>query len=96
MASNTGTIEIDFGAAPGLCQQTVVVTGQTSVSTTSNSEAWFMAETSTNHTANDQSFVPLFCALTCGVPTAGTGFTIYATSTERLTGKFKLRWVWSD
>jgi hypothetical protein len=96
MASNTGTIEIDFGANPGLSEQTAVVTGQSAISATSNVEAWIMSEASTNHTANDQSWVTLFCALTCGIPTAATGFTIYAKSTEKLTGKFKIRWVWSD
>ena len=96
MASNTGTIEIDFGAAPGLCQQSVAVTGQTSISATSFAEAWLMSEASTNHTSSDQSWAAPFVAFTCGIPTAGTGFTIYATSTERLTGKFKLRWGWSD
>ena len=96
MANGAGTTEIDFGANPGLCQQSIDVTGQASISATSNAEAWVMAEASTEHTANDQSWAPLFLALTCGIPTASTGFTIYATSTERLTGKFKLRWVWSD
>jgi len=38
----------------------------------------------------------MLAGLTCGTPTAGTGFTIYATSQHKLQGKFALRWVWSD
>jgi hypothetical protein len=33
--------------------------------------------------------------VTCGTPSDGVGFTIHARSTEKLTGAFKVRWVWS-
>jgi hypothetical protein len=53
-------------------------------------------DTSTNHTANDHKYFPLFSALTCGTPTAGTGFTIYARNAQKLQGQFTVRWVWAD
>lgn len=53
-------------------------------------------DTSSNHTAADHKYAPLFMAFTCGTPTAGTGFTIYARATDKMTGQFTLRWVWSD
>ena len=94
MAGATGAIEIDFGAAPGGFEASVAVTGQTSIEATSFAEAFFMAEASTEHSLSDQTHAPLFIAITCGVPTAATGFTIYARSIERMIGKYKLRWVW--
>ncbi len=93
--SATGAIEIDFGSGLGSNEASVAVTGQTGILTTSSAEAWLMAEASTEHTLNDQTYAQLFMSLTCGVPTLATDFTIYARSTEKLTGKFKVRWVWA-
>jgi hypothetical protein len=96
MASATGTATIDFGAYPGSNEASVVISGQTTISATSAAEAYFMAETSGAHTPSDHSYVALFAALTCGIPTAATGFTIYATSEHKLQGTFSVHWVWAD
>ena len=97
MANGIGTATIDFGAFPGANETSVAVTGQGAISATSKAEAWVMADdTSSNHTAADHKYVPLFMSLTCGTPVAGTGFTIYARSTHKLQGAFTVRWVWSD
>jgi hypothetical protein len=56
-----------------------------------------MADDSTaSHSASDHRFFAALTGLTCGTPTAATGFTIYATSTHDLTGTFQVRWVWVD
>ena len=97
MATGQGTATLDFGAYPGSNEATVVVTGQTSIGATSKAEAYIMGGDSTvDHTANDHRYFPLFTALTCDAMVAGTGFTIYATSTEKLQGTFLVRWVWAD
>jgi len=97
MANATGTVTIDFGAFPGAQETSVAVTGQTSISATSKCEAWIMGDdSSSNHTAADHKYAPLFCAFTCGTPVAGTGFTIYGRAVDKMTGQFALRWVWSD
>lgn len=97
MATGQGTATIDFGAAPGGFEASVVVTGQASILATSKVEAYFMADDSTgDHTANDHRYAPLFIALTCGTPTAATGFTLYARALERMTGTFAVRFVWAD
>jgi len=90
--SAQGSIEIDFGA--GNNEASVAVTGQTAILSTSAAEAWMMAEASSEHTLNDQTYAAALMGITCGVPTDGVGFTIYARSTEKLNGKFKVRWVW--
>lgn len=92
----TGSAVIDFGAFPGSNEVSVNVTGQVAIQSTSHAEAWLMAEASTDHTDNDAAYAALFIAVTCGIPTASTGFTIYARSTERQQGTFKVRWVWAD
>jgi hypothetical protein len=98
MANAIGTAEINFGAFPGANDASIAVTGQTGISATSKAEAFIMADdTSTDgHTANDHRYANMLMGLTCGTPTAGTGFTIYGTSQHKLLGKFALRWVWSD
>jgi len=95
--SATGNAELDFGVlgSNGANEASVAVTGQSAILSTSAAEAWIMREDSTNHTANDQAYIAVFTSITCGVPTDGVGFTIYGTSTEKITGKVKVRWVWA-
>jgi hypothetical protein len=97
MANGTGSATINFGAFPGTQECQVAVTGQATISATSKAEAFIMGDdTSTGHTAADHRYVGLFIALSCGTPTAGTGFTIYARAQDKLQGNWTIRWVWSD
>ena len=95
MASGQGTTEIDFGT--GSNEASVAITGLTSISATSKAEAFVMADDSTvDHTAADHRYFDVFAGLTCGTPIASTGFTIYARSTQKLTGLWAVRYVWAD
>ena len=97
MANAIGTATINFGAHPGSNEASIVVTGQAAISATSKVEAWVMGDdTSSNHTANDHRYLEQYASLTCGTPTAATGFTVYGRSIHKLTGTYTLRWVWSD
>ena len=97
MATGQGTATIDFGAFPGSNEASVAVTGQGTISGTSKAEAYVMGDdTSGTHTASDHRYFAALVGLTCGTPSAGTGFTIYVRSTEKLTGTFSVRWVWAD
>ena len=97
MANGTGTATINFGAHPGSNEASVAVTGLTGISATSKADAFVMADdTSASHTASDHRYFESFASLSCGTPTAGTGFTIYARSIEKLTGTWTIRYVWAD
>lgn len=97
MSTGQGTATIDFGSGAGTTEASVAVTGQTSILATSKAEAYIMADdTTATHTASDHRYVGLFMSLTCGTPVAATGFTIYARSSDKLTGTFSLRYVWAD
>jgi hypothetical protein len=97
VATATGTATINFGAHPGANEASVAVTGQTAISATSKAEAWVMADdTTSDHTAKDHRFFATLCSPTCGTPTANTGFTIYATCLQKLSGTYQVRWVWAD
>lgn len=99
MASAQGTATLTFPAVggKGANEASVAVTGQTTISATSKVESFVMSDdTTATHTANDHRWVGDFLNLTCGTPTAGTGFTIYGKSTQKLSGTFQCRWVWSD
>ena len=97
MATGLGTATIDFGAFPGTFEASVAVTGQTGISATSKADAYVMADdTAGTHTANDHRYFEMFAALSCGTPTAATGFTVYARSRERLEGQWAVRYVWAD
>ena len=97
MASGQGTVELDFGAFPGVNEASVAVTGQATILGTSKAEAYMMGDdTSTDYTAADVRWLSALVGLTCGTPTVGVGFTVYGRSTEQLQGKIPLRYVWSD
>lgn len=97
MASGQGTAEVDFGAFPGTNEAQVAVTGQASISATSKVEAYMMADdTSVDYTAADVRYLGLWCALSCGTPSAGVGFTVYGRSEEQLQGRVPVRFVWAD
>lgn len=97
MASATGTVTINFGAAPGSNEASVAVTGQAAILATSKADAFVMADdSSVDHTAADHRYFEALAALSCGTPTLATGFTIYARSPHKLTGTWALRWVWVD
>jgi hypothetical protein len=97
MATGQETVTIDFGGWPGSNEAQVAVTGQTAISVTSKADAFIMGDDSTtDHTASDHRYLACLVGLTCGTPTAGTGFTVYARSFEKLQGTYKLRVVWAD
>jgi hypothetical protein len=97
MATGQGTAILDFGAAPGSNEASVTVTGQALIGAGSKAEAYVMSDdTTTDHTANDHRYFAALAGLSCGTPTAATGFTIHARSIEKLTGQFQTRWVWAD
>ncbi len=91
MATDVATI--DFGAWPGGNTAELAITGQAAILATSFVEAFLMAETTADHNLEEHAIVPI--VLRCGVPTAATGFTIYASCEWTLTGTFKVRWVWT-
>lgn len=95
MASGVGTATLAWGAFPGSNESSVAVTGQTGITAGSHVEAWYMAETLGGKTANDHSYMAALSELSCGNIVAGTGFTIYGRSIEKLQGSFTVHWVWS-
>jgi hypothetical protein len=97
MATGQGTATIDFGPHPGVNQAFVLVTGQTAISEISSVEAYVMgSDFSVDHDANDHRWFAELAGLSCDTPTIGDGFAIYATSQQKLTGQFTVRWVWAD
>ena len=92
-----GTTIINFGSFPGSNEASVTITGQTNILSTSSVEAWIMADdTTSDHSAKDHRYLATLIGLTCGTPTTGSGFTIYATSLEKIQGTFTIRWVWAN
>lgn len=97
MATGKGIATINFGAFPGINEASVAVTGEAAISSTSVAEAWIMADdTTADHTAGDHRLMNSMVGLTCGTPTTGVGFTIYASTIHRLIGTYKVHFVWAD
>jgi hypothetical protein len=92
--SATGTVTLDFGAAPGIDRALIAVTGQATIGAGSNVEAFMMYDTTADHTGNDHLYIASVLQLVCGTVIPGTGFTIYGVSTEKLQGTYQVRWVW--
>lgn len=92
----TGEAIISFGATPST-EASVAVTGQAAILATSLVEAWIMGASTSDNNEGEHLFAGVSLKLTVGIPTASTGFTIYATSTAGMaTGDFKIKWVWSS
>ena len=95
MATGQGTAVIDFGT--GKSETFVAVTGLSTISGTSKCDAFIMADdTTASHSASDHRYLACLAGFTCSTPTAGVGFTIYATSMTKLRGTFQVRYVWAD
>lgn len=91
----TGTIAIDFTSTPST-EASVAVTGQAAILGTSLCEAWIMGSTTGTNNEGEHLFGGVGMRLTCGIPTAGNGFTIYGTTIAGLaTGTFNIQWVWN-
>lgn len=88
-----GTTTIDFGSGTGKQTASIAVTGQGTILSGSQCEAWIMYTSSASHNETEHLMVPM--NLRCGTVIAGTGFTIYAASEWSLTGTFTLQWVWN-
>ena len=89
-----GEVVIDFGPLPGSNEASIFVS-DTNVLSTSKAFAQFEYDTTADHTASDHIYAALFCSVICSDCTAGVGFTIYAASTEKLSGTFKVIYSWS-
>jgi hypothetical protein len=97
VASGTGSALLNFSASPGSNEASVSVTGLTTISATSKADAFVMGDDSTtDHTAADHRYLAMLIGLTCGTPTAGTGFTIYGRSEHKIEGQVAVRFVWAD
>jgi hypothetical protein len=94
--AGTGTATIDFGAHPGTNEASVAV-AVPAITAGAKVEAFIMADdTSADHTASDHQYVGLWLNLTCGAASAGVGFTLYGRASEKLTGEFSVRYVWTE
>ena len=92
-----GTSTLSFGSSPGSSEASIAVTGQASILATSKVEAFIMGEdTTASHTAADHRYAAALIGLSCGTPTAGTGFTIYGRCLDKMEGDIAVRWVWAD
>ena len=93
-STNIGTVEIDFGDAPGISELEYNITGQSSILSDSMIEVWKDGNASTNHTITDVQISDF--NLYASAPIVGTGFKIYAVSNMgRLTGKYRINWLWN-
>ena len=91
-----GTATIDFGAAPPTDYATIDVTGQGAILATSQAEAWFQGTTTVDSDEEDHLMAAFYCKCVCGIPVAGTGFTIYVLAEMGYTqNTYKIQWVWN-
>ena len=93
-SSGVGSSVVNFGAFPGSNEATVSVIGQTDIAADALCEAWVTAIPTADHTVSDHAYTANLMRPTCGVATAGNGFTIYCYSPEKLQGPYNINWVW--
>ena len=93
--SGKGTAVIYFGAFPGSSEAFVVITGQGSIASDSDTDAWFISVPTSDHTLNDHAYAAVLVGLTSGAIVGGTGFTIYARCLQKMQGTFNIEWAWA-
>ena len=93
-SGSMGSAVINFGAFPGSNEAAVTVTGQTGIEATSQVRAWVEASATSDHTASDAAYAAALVGVSTGSIVAGTGFTVYARSTEKMQGTFNIQWAW--
>ena len=94
----TGAETLTFGTADSRdIYATAVVTGQAAIISGSKCEAYFMADTTADHSADEHILAATMMDLVCGDIVAGTGFTIHAWAREKqgLVGSWTVQWVWT-
>lgn len=91
----SGTAVIDFGAFPGSNEASIAVTGQTSILAGSEVDARIAATATGDHTANDHAYAAAMVGVSVGSIVAGTGFTIFGRSVEKMQGTFNIQWAWA-
>lgn len=97
----SGTAVIDFGAAPGKTDASVVVTGQASIATDSEVGAWLLLTATSDHSADEHRVEAI--QISAGAIVAGTGFTIYGDSLMQtpgpgshfIYGQWNVAWAWN-
>ena len=107
MATGTGNTTITFSndaraeesydkfGVLGSHTTSATITGLTEFTNTDHAEAWIMGSDSTaTHTQLEHQMAPIKFKITN--PISGVGFTINATSDYRLTGDFKVRYVYAS
>lgn len=95
-----GQAEINYGTlgTTGSNEASVVVSA-VGIASNSKIDSYIMADdTTTDHTANDHKYLPILAKTTCKVtdPNNPTSLTINSVSKHKLTGKFKIRYVWKN
>lgn len=91
----TGTAALNFGAAPGTNQVDLAITGQAGIASGSYCEAWLSKTPHTDHNLAEMQLLAGKVGLLTHTISAGTGFTISATTELRLTGNINVDWVWN-
>ena len=90
-----GAATVSFGAAPGSSTAETVITGQASILSGSRIHAWVQGTTADYNEYEHSLILPQLLSFGVSDVVAGTGFTIQATTKERLTGDVAVKWEWA-
>jgi len=84
-----------FNFGHGSNETSINITGLSTISSTARIDAYIMADDFTiDHTADDHKYAALLFRVTASPAITGVGFTLYARSPHKMTGTFKVRYVW--
>jgi len=91
---SSGTVTLDFAEGRNETSNQVLESG---ILSGALCEAFIMnSDSNSYHTTQDHSYLASLVSLTCGDIVPGVGFTVYARSLQKLTGRFVVRYVWSN
>lgn len=93
-ANPRGQVTIDFGPEPG-SNETSIFVSDVNILSTSIPFAQIFANPTIDHTESDHNYAGLWITITCDTPITGSGFTIYARSSELMSGTFNVSYSWN-
>ena len=95
--SGSGQISLNLGSFPGSNEGQVTVTGLAGISSTATCFAKINGDsTSVDFSSNDHRYLAGFLNLSCSTATTGSGFTIYSTSLEKISGIVTVDYFWQN
>lgn len=93
--NGTGSVIVDFGASPET-QTTSAAVAEAEIAAGASISAWIGYGPTADHSEDEHLMASTAMGVVVGTITPGVGFAVHATSQAGFTGRFEIRYSWSN